>query len=1523
MKIKNTLILILLLIFLYSISGVSAGEDNSTVALVDDTGSVDSSTNDLLRASSNIYFNASATNDGNGTINNPYKYLYANRLTSNSIAYFANGEYNLDKYKDVYTSLSLIGEDPNKTIIKYTGNAFTVSDNCNLILDSLTLYNANIKNYGTVNATNTIFKNNIAKSIDSYGNSFGGAIYNHYSADYYKYPSNLNLDNCTFMNNCASYGGAIYANYGILKIKDSKFINNSAFNYGGAIAGEYKSEITIINCTFSDDYSKGDAGGAIYAKSSNLTIKDSDFSSCTATFGGAICNLNSTFIVSSSNFRENIAKYQGGSVFDMYGKVTISRSNFTKNNATNGAGVFCDDCIVFKVEHSYFLNNTASCFGGAIFSNENPKFTNSNNVFKDNKAYSNNDIHSQSDYGISIYPGNYTVVVSNNTYFNGTYPSRYNLAEKGYVTPIRDQQAGGNCWSFSAIAALESCILKATNKTYDFSEENLKNLAAIYSQYGWKMETNDGGYDEMAIGYLTSWLGPVNDTLDVYDDHSTLSPILNSEIHVQNVYYIPARTSYTDNNGIKEAILKYGAVAVSYYNHHSYYNPYKHSYYYTGSHSPNHAVTIVGWDDNYSRNNFNTKAPGDGAFIVRNSWNTNWGDNGYFYISYYDKKCYKLNDPKAAYTFIFNDSTKYNKNYQYDFAGVSDYFITGKNTIWYRNIFNSTGNDLLAAFSTYFNTTTDYTAYIYVNNELKLTQSGSSISGYYTIKLNEFIPLKAGDTFIVALKISTNKYASFPICENFSSVRTTYKPGISFFSYDGKTWYDLANYVASGYGHSYKSQVACLKAFTTCPSLSTSISLNNISAVYNTPVNLVATIKNQFDALVAIGNVEFTVNGVNYTSAVKNGIASCTVTFNQLGNNTVYLSYSENQYYKASTGFGNVEVVKSNVNLNITPINNSYGSLIRFNITLFSENNTPINDNLTFIFKNKKYNIKLVNGKAILTLDELLNIGNYSGILIFNGTDEYCNKTINYNFEVEKGNSIFNITINPIMYGEKLFIFGNLITGKDLLNETLIITINNTQHLMKIKNGYGALVINNTFQVNNYTSHISFLGNNYYKNNSTFKNFSVLKADLNLNITLDIEKNNATLKLEFQEKINATSQVKVNNKKYDVKITYGKGILELKDLDCSNYSANIYLSLENYNSLNQSLQFTISYMNTYIISKDIIMYYKDGTRYIVKLTDAKANPLANQTVTISIHGMTYNRTTDKDGEASLGLNLAPGVYPVTVSFKGNDLYDSAETSSNVTIKSTINGDNIVKIFKNGTQYYATFLNSDGTPLANKNVTFNIYGVFYKRPTNNMGVARLNINLHPGKYIITAIHPDNGQMFSNNITVLSSITGKNITKYYRNGTQYYATFLNSDGTPLANRNVTFNIYGVMYTRTTNSMGLAMLNINLSPGEYIITAIHPENGQMFSNNIKVLPTLISKDLTKVYKTTIPYEVRLVDGKGLAISGVNIRLNIYGVFYNRLTDSNGIARLNINLMPGEYIVTAYYKNTTTSNTITVNKA
>jgi len=159
----------------------------------------------------------------------------------------------------------------------------------------------------------------------------------------------------------------------------------------------------------------------------------------------------------------------------------------------------------------------------------------------------------------------------------------------------------------------------------------------------------------------------------------------------------------------------------------------------------------------------------------------------------------------------------------------------------------------------------------------------------------------------------------------------------------------------------------------------------------------------------------------------------------------------------------------------------------------------------------------------------------------------------------------------------------------------------------------------------------------------------------------------------------------------------------------------------------------------------------------------------------------------------------------------------------------------------------------------------------------------------------------------------------LTKYYRNASQYTVKLIGDDGNPVgAGENVTFNINGVFYTRTTNASGIAKLNINLQPGDYIITAGYKDC--MVSNNIKVLPVLTAKDLTKKYGTNDQFTATLVDGQGKAYASQSIQFNIHGVFYNRVTDSNGQAKLNINLQPGEYIITSSYNGASIGNKFTV---
>ena len=328
-----------------------------------------------------------------------------------------------------------------------------------------------------------------------------------------------------------------------------------------------------------------------------------------------------------------------------------------------------------------------------------------------------------------------------------------------------------------------------------------------------------------------------------------------------------------------------------------------------------------------------------------------------------------------------------------------------------------------------------------------------------------------------------------------------------------------------------------------------------------------------------------------------------------------------------------------------------------------------------------------------------------------------------------------------------------------------------------------------------------------------------------------------------------------------------------------------------------------------IYGEDLSMYYKNGSRYEVSIyQDGKIiNSQNNDSkVIFNVNGVNYTKEL-VNGKASIGINLNPGNYTITTFYHYTD--GLATKTNNIEVLSTILANDVVKFFRNGTQYCAKFLDGCGSPLVNASVTFNINGVFYKKQTDDNGMAKLNINLRPGVYILTAMHPDT-LMYGSNITVLSTILANDVVKFFRNGTQYCAKFLDGCGSPLVNASVTFNINGVLYKKQTDYEGIARLNINLFPGKYILTAMHPD-GLMYGYNITVLSTIHGDDIVKFFRNGTQYCAKFLDGCGSPLVNASVTFNINGVFYKKQTDDNGMARLNINLFPGEYILTAIHLN------------
>jgi C1A family cysteine protease len=392
-----------------------------------------------------------------------------------------------------------------------------------------------------------------------------------------------------------------------------------------------------------------------------------------------------------------------------------------------------------------------------------------------------------------------------------SYPSSYDLRSTGKLTPVRNQNPYGTCWTFASYGSLECSLLPG--ETWDFSEDNLVNT------HGFDVNPalgpyNRGGNADMALAYLARWSGPVLESDDPYPSPGI--PVgLPVQKHLQEALFHPGRSGPLDNDAAKAAVTTYGAVYTSIYmsENAAYYNSGTKAFYYTGNDTQNHAVAIVGWDDNYAANQFSSVPAGNGAFIVRNSWGTGWGENGYFYVSYYDtwigKELVSFNLAESA--------SNYGAVYQYDPLGQTSSFGYGGNTAWFANIFRTQSAESLAAVSFYTpQLNSPFEIYIYdsFNGSSFAGLRGSKIGsisspGYHTVSLNSPIPFPAGDDFCVVVKLTTPGY-SFPVPMEYPisgySSQATAHAGESYVSSNGVTWADLTNF--------YANTNVCLKAFT-------------------------------------------------------------------------------------------------------------------------------------------------------------------------------------------------------------------------------------------------------------------------------------------------------------------------------------------------------------------------------------------------------------------------------------------------------------------------------------------------------------------------------------------------------------------------------------------------------------------------------------------------------------------------------------------------------------------------------------
>lgn len=545
------------------------------------------------------------------------------------------------------------------------------------------------------------------------------------------------------------------------------------------------------------------------------------------------------------------------------------------------------------------------------------------------------------------------------------YAASYDLRTLGKVTSVKNQGSSGSCWAFATYGSLESKLLTGENR--DFSENNLKNNS------GFDIGPNDGGNHFMSTAYLARFAGPINESDDPYNASSTTSPTNKTvQKHVQNVDWLSGKANYLDNNFIKSALMQYGAVYTSmFYEDSSFndtYDTYYDSYRYWDWYGNNHAVTIVGWDDNFDRNKFidsyNGERPaGNGAFIVKNSWGTSWGNNGYFYVSYYDEN-FAMDE-----NVVFNGAdatTNYKSIYQYDPLGLVENAGYETDTAWMSNVFTASSSDNLAAVS-FYTVVPDSNYEVYVCNNYtgmndltsnRVLKASGSISekGYHTIKLSSAVPVTSGKKFAVIIKVTTPGFGyQIPIEDSYSgySSEATASAGQSYVSSSGSSWSDLTSV------YDYTANV-CIKAFTTQATNQppTVASTSPTNGATNVAVGNNVTIKFSETILAGTNYGNITVkNSSGAVAQVTKTISGDTLTINPNSNlfgNTKYTvtipsgavkdsagAALVNQYtFSFTTGANTAPTVKSTTPANsVVNVPNYNNISIKFSEDIFSGTN--------------------------------------------------------------------------------------------------------------------------------------------------------------------------------------------------------------------------------------------------------------------------------------------------------------------------------------------------------------------------------------------------------------------------------------------------------------------------------------------------------------------------------------------------------------------------------------------------------
>jgi predicted outer membrane repeat protein len=690
------------------------------------------------------------------------------------------------------------------------------------------------------------------------------------------------------------------------------------------------------------------------------------------------------------------------------------------------------------------------------------------------------------------------------------------------------------------------------------------------------------------------------------------------------------------------------------------------------------------------------------------------------------------------------------------------------------------------------------------------------------------------------------------------------------------------------------------------------VTAENLTKYYGSSEQFVVNVTDKTGQGVSGKLVSITINGRTYNRTTDE-------------NGTVRLNIN------LPSGNYTADIIIDNISINSTVtvlptvtgsnITAHYNETIIYNATFLDSNGNYLSKGteVSFNIDGKIRNKTICDDKGLASL----NISNYEvGEYIITATNTVTGENAINTINITKSESDLVVIAHNISVSEVNAVIADIVlpgyvTGNvnvTVANKTTAYDIQTSEHTSR--GGKTVMFIrNNGLESGEYNITAVYEGDRNYKASNGSSIFSVsAKKDLILNASTFTIGENVTVFVTGFENATGNITVTAGDNNYISSIMMSMAFVSIPKSD-KNITAYIYYPGDDkYNNASTTVDIIAKKdLNLTAIAEPVTVG-ENATIIITGFENATGNVMV-------IAGRGFYNVTIINGTAKAITKELNNTTTAYILYLGDDNYNMAFTSVNITVNPksdvVIVAENVTKYYSGPERFVANIYDPEGNPLVNKSVNITINGVTYTRTTDDNGTVSLAIRLGSGTYTVTTT-VDNTTVESS-ITVLSTVKGSDLTKYYRNATQYSVQIFNTNGTAVGKGEVvTFNVNGIFYNRTTDENGIATLNINLPPGNYIITSDY--KGCRIANNITVLSVLNAEDITMKYLDGTQFVATLVDGQGNPYKDQFVRFNINGKFYNRLTDSNGKSALNIRLLPGEYIITSSFNGANIANKITV---